>query len=245
MIVAFTGHRPDKLGGYGPYNPVKERVVASLHARLSVLRIEYTALRGLSGMALGFDQWAAQVCRALKVPYEVILPFTGQEACWPLPSQEIYRDLVQHATKVVVVSGEGYQSWKMQKRNQYLVDNCDLLIAAWDPVPWWNRELYSLRTPGGSPNRVFGVVMADETMEEFKACSDEQYEVLYRGIIQVFMDSALKSFAKKHAKGELFPKFSDGDGFELTYTAQFRPEDIRLLAARLGITLPKIRLVTL
>lgn len=35
------------------------------------------------------------------------------------------------ANKVVVCSG-GYAAFKMQKRNEYLVDHCDKLIAIYD-----------------------------------------------------------------------------------------------------------------
>jgi hypothetical protein len=80
---------------------------------------------------------------------------------------------------------------------------------------------------------------------EEKIASDEDYERLYAAMVEVFHQTATKSFAKRHMKNELFPRFSEGEPFELTFTAQFRPQDIQLLAARLGIRLPRVKLITL
>ena len=70
MIIAFTGHRPDALGGYSADNPVKVRVKAAIRTAMTQLRSAHgDDLRGISGMALGVDQWAAEVCIELKVPF--------------------------------------------------------------------------------------------------------------------------------------------------------------------------------
>lgn len=54
MIVAGTGHRPNKLGGYG--DDVFERLVAL--ARTYLWHMEPWHV--ISGMALGWDQALAQ-----------------------------------------------------------------------------------------------------------------------------------------------------------------------------------------
>lgn len=132
MIVAFTGHRPPKLGGFGPFNEEKPRVVAALTTALKKLQEGHGELMTLSGMALGFDQWAALTCIGLNIPFEAAIPFKGQETTWPARSQAHYRFLLSKARKIHVVCEGGYAAWKMQKRNEFMVDRCDLLIGCWN-----------------------------------------------------------------------------------------------------------------
>jgi uncharacterized phage-like protein YoqJ len=129
MIVSCTGHRPDKLGGYGPA------------AQAHVYQIAYDWLETFrpselcSGMALGWDQACAEAAIVLGIPLVAIVPFAGQEARWPAPSQEHYRLLLAHATRVWQVSTGGYDSVKMLIRNQRLVERGDLLLAMFDGTP--------------------------------------------------------------------------------------------------------------
>jgi uncharacterized phage-like protein YoqJ len=132
MRVAFTGHRPDKLGGFGPNNHTRTRVKASIKVELEHLLAEHPDLRVISGMALGVDQWAAEVCIELKIPFIAAVPCEGQDNLWSGPTQQHYRELLEHADEVHLVTQGPYASWKMHKRNQWMVDNCDHLIAVWD-----------------------------------------------------------------------------------------------------------------
>lgn len=126
MIVAVTGHRPNKLGGYcGPAND-KLRHVAK-----EMLRSHDPSLI-LTGMALGWDQAVAEACHELKVPFVACVPFEGQESAWPQGSQQRYHQLLAAAKQIVVVSPGGYFAAKMQIRNEYRVDNCQYLVALWD-----------------------------------------------------------------------------------------------------------------
>jgi uncharacterized phage-like protein YoqJ len=56
----------------------------------------------------------------------------GQECQWPKQSQIQYNQILLKASNVIVVSDGGYDNWKMQVRNEYLVDHCDVLVALWD-----------------------------------------------------------------------------------------------------------------
>jgi uncharacterized phage-like protein YoqJ len=128
MIVAGTGHRPDKIGGYDYYSPqriwVRERIRSEL--------IELRPNKVISGMALGVDQDLAQVSIELAIPFLAALPFIGQESRWPKSSQDYYEWLLERADDVVVVSSGGYAPYKMQIRNEWMVDHCDILLAVWD-----------------------------------------------------------------------------------------------------------------
>lgn len=86
----------------------------------------------LTGMALGVDQWAAEACIDLCIPYTAVIPFEGQELAWPLASQGHYRTLVAKAAERIVVCEGEFKPWKMQRRNEWVVDRCALLLAVWD-----------------------------------------------------------------------------------------------------------------
>ena len=128
MIVAFTAHRPDKLGGYNLPNPTYLHVCREIDKILRQLKPE----KVISGMALGGDQWAANIAFKLKIPVLAAVPFDGQEKKWPEKSQSIYRKLLSKASEIVVISPPGFTVGKMQRRNKWMVDQCDILIAIWD-----------------------------------------------------------------------------------------------------------------
>lgn len=129
MRVAFTGHRPGRLFGFDLHDPRRLAIKASLTKVLEGLE---RPLSAISGMALGFDQDAADVCVEMAIPFIAAIPFLGQEKVWPLSSRKHYERLLSKASEVIVVSPGGYASFKMQKRNEWLVDHSELLIACWD-----------------------------------------------------------------------------------------------------------------
>lgn len=128
MIVSFTGHRPSKIGGFSIPNPTYDFINKSLREILIELQPE----KAISGMALGVDQWAAELCVELNIPFIAAVPFIGQEKTWPKDSIEKYNQLASQASEAVIVSEGGYSAWKMFVRNEWMVDNSDLIIAVWD-----------------------------------------------------------------------------------------------------------------
>ncbi len=126
MIVSFTGHRKIQ-GHYFPHiawNPICAEVVRILEG----LKPDMI----LSGMALGFDSVACEAAIALNIPFKAVIPFKGQETAWPYKSQNRYNNYLTRAQEVVTISEGGYEAWKMETRNRYLVDNCDLVLACFD-----------------------------------------------------------------------------------------------------------------
>lgn len=132
MIVAFTGHRPDpKLGGYDESNPI----AVNVKTRIKQVLLDLKPTKVISGMALGVDQMAAKICIDMKIPFIAAVPFKGQECKWPKSSQEYYGWLLDHAEEIKVISEGSYDPVKMHKRNEWMVDNCDILIAVFDGTP--------------------------------------------------------------------------------------------------------------
>jgi uncharacterized phage-like protein YoqJ len=128
MIVAFTGHRPNKLGGYDLPNPTYIKVCQEIEKNLKALNPD----KVITGMALGVDQWAANIAHKLNIPFIAAVPFKDQESRWPQKSQKIYAKLIGLASEVIIVSPGTYSYEKMQIRNKWMVDNCNKLIAVWD-----------------------------------------------------------------------------------------------------------------
>ena len=83
-------------------------------------------------MAQGVDLWAAQICYERKIPFTAAVPFVGQEKVWPEQARKRWEFLLGRAAKVEIVCKGGYSPEKMQKRNEWMVDRCDVLLAVWD-----------------------------------------------------------------------------------------------------------------
>ena len=145
MIIAGTGHRPDKLGGYG--DEVKhalDRVATSWLASNRPAGV-------ISGMALGWDQALARAAISLGIPLLAALPFKDQDCKWPARSREDFADILGKAMQVVVVSEGGYSAHKMQLRNEYMVDKCDSLLALWNGAPGGTANCVSYANRVGRP----------------------------------------------------------------------------------------------
>lgn len=127
-IVAFSGHRPNKLGGYNLPNPTYVYVCQQIEKKLLELKPD----KVISGLALGVDQWAAHIAMKLKIPVLAAIPFEGQEKKWPPRSQRIYHKLLNKCDEKVYISPPGYTNSKMMLRNKWMVDQCDILIVVYD-----------------------------------------------------------------------------------------------------------------
>ena len=128
MTICGTGHRPNKLGGYG--KPAFEKLVSIAKRFLETTRPD----RVISGMALGWDQAlavAAIRCRP-RIPVAAYIPFEGQESMWPEESQAYYRKILSFCETIYVVCEGGYSPSSMQKRNEAMVNDSDLVVAMWD-----------------------------------------------------------------------------------------------------------------
>jgi len=138
MILAVTGHRPDKLGGYSSL--AMRRLDLFAEVILRHWTIENTIEKVITGMALGWDQSVARVCVALDIPFLAAIPFAGQERLWPDASKQVYNTLLRQAIEVVTVCEGSYTSHKMQKRNEWMVDHADVLLALWNGTTGGTRN---------------------------------------------------------------------------------------------------------
>lgn len=128
MILSFTGHRPDKLGGY------------ECHPKLVALATDLLLLaepeRCIVGMALGWDMAVACACDNIGIPFTAAVPFAGQERLWPEPAQNMYHNLLRsQLCQPKVLYAGGYSAGKMSLRNGWMVDNSDAVVALWNGTP--------------------------------------------------------------------------------------------------------------
>lgn len=126
LVIAATGHRPQKLGGFSP--AVYERLFTHAYGFLGTFEVDVV----ISGMALGWDTAVAEAALMHGMPLYAYIPFAGQESQWPPESQRFYRALLRKAKQVIECSPPGYSVAKMQVRNCRMVDDCSILLALWD-----------------------------------------------------------------------------------------------------------------
>lgn len=126
MIISITGHR--KLGSHNIPNPVYNYVAKELENKFLELKPD----KVITGMALGTDTLAAEICLKLNIPYLAAIPFVGQENLWKPQQKQTYNDLLFEANETFVVCSGGYATYKLQKRNQWMVNNADLILAVFD-----------------------------------------------------------------------------------------------------------------
>lgn len=125
MIVAATGHRPQKLGGFS------HKVKQDLFEVAMKALVEKSPHTVISGMALGWDQAVARAACNLSIPFIAAIPFPGQADRWPSESVLEWGKLLRKASEVITIC-ETFSYDAMEKRNRYMVDNCDIVIALFD-----------------------------------------------------------------------------------------------------------------
>lgn len=133
--VSFTGYRPEKLPFFGEDDPLFIDFMKRLRDKISEL-IADGAEVFISGMALGSDTFCAETVLELKKEHPSVkliaaIPCADQASRWSEKQQEHYRELLEKCDKREVLA-EHYYRGCMQRRNRYLVDNCDVLFAIFD-----------------------------------------------------------------------------------------------------------------
>ena len=133
--VSFTGYRPEKL----PFCEGKDekylcfrRTLYKVIKRLAELG--YTHF--ISGIAMGFDTWVAEDVLALKkevpeVTLECAVPFPEQAAKWSR-EDKLRRERIIEKSDSVTLTSTQYTSSAYFKRNRYMVDNSDVVVACYD-----------------------------------------------------------------------------------------------------------------
>ena len=135
---SFTGHRSI------PY--YHEQKLSALLDRAIAYAYEEGCRNFYTGGAIGFDTMAARKLINFRISHRdvriiVAVPCKDQDAKWSYSQKDNYAFILSNADEIVFVSDE-YTKDCMRKRNEYLADVCDILIA------------YSGRSSSGSAQTV-------------------------------------------------------------------------------------------
>lgn len=121
----FTGHRAMSMEEQQRIYPIlMEKLTEATAKGVTVFR---------NGGALGFDTMSALSVIRLKERHPQLklfidAPHRGQSERWEEFDRNVYEYILARADKVTYVS-ERYQRGCMQKRNRFMVDNSDFVIA--------------------------------------------------------------------------------------------------------------------
>ena len=155
ITVCFTGHRPNKLGGYDWNN--NQNAIIRNRIRSAILKLidsnpDEKEFRFISGMAIGVDQFAMHEVLEIKngmpdsinIITECAIPFKNQASKWfskddtnryeyqlSVADRLIYVDTLDKY-KIKGYNEDTYHPAKLQKRNEYMVDSSEVIIAVWD-----------------------------------------------------------------------------------------------------------------
>lgn len=130
LVIAGTGHRPDKIGAQ------EKGIRAEIRSRLNV----YRPAAIISGMALGFDQWWADEAMQLGIKVVAAIPFFGQESRWPAPDQLRYHTLLTKCAVVEMLqtkrpTNHAQAAMWMYERNAWMVDKSHAVVACYNGDP--------------------------------------------------------------------------------------------------------------
>lgn len=156
---AFTGHRPQSLP-FG-FNETDERCIAlkqTLRAEIIKLIEDEGVTHFISGMAIGVDMYAAEIVIGLKSSYDSIIlesaiPCETQAAKWTEEQRNRYFEIAEKCDKETLIQ-QHYTADCMHKRNRYMVDQADVIIAVWDGRPSGTGKTVQYAQRQGKPIRV-------------------------------------------------------------------------------------------
>lgn len=117
--IAITGHRPARLKGQ------EAAISAWISQQIKELNKEQGIFKAYCGMAQGTDQLFALECIEQNIPLSCVYPFKREK----YHPQEEY--IMDSAAEVIILK-DIYSRSSYFKRDKYMVDNCDVLLAVWD-----------------------------------------------------------------------------------------------------------------
>lgn len=139
-ICCFTGHRPQNLPfRFHEADERCKKLKEALKTEIIRMITENSVTDFISGMAVGVDVYAAEIVLELKNQYpqvwlECAIPCEEQAIKWKEADRERYYHIIEQSDKETLLQ-KRYTSDCMQKRNEYMVDKSDYVIAVWDGKP--------------------------------------------------------------------------------------------------------------
>ena len=136
----FTGHRPQSLPfRFDEQDRRCRKLKRVLRKEIERQIKEEGVTHFISGMAIGVDMYAAEIVLDLKRKYpqitlEAAIPCETQAVKWSEALRERYYDIAARCDKETMLQRH-YTPDCMHKRNHYMVDAADTVIAVWNGSP--------------------------------------------------------------------------------------------------------------
>lgn len=136
----FTGHRPQSLPfRFNEQDERSTRLKQLLREEIERQIVEEGVTHFISGMAIGVDMYAAEIVLELKAKYpqitlESAIPCETQAVKWSSALRERYYMIASKCDKETLIQ-QRYTADCMHKRNRYMVDSSDTVIAVWNGTP--------------------------------------------------------------------------------------------------------------
>lgn len=182
LNCCFTGYRPAKFPfKFSADDPRYAAFENSLLEAIFSLPKE-NCFTFYTGMAMGFDILAAEMVLLLKekgdcvVNLICVLPFKNQTAGWDEDWKKRYDNVLKNADEVILLSEEYYKGCYF-KRNNFMVDNSDLVLTYFDGAPGGtaatlkyaaqkNKKIINLADSDESPLTYRDYISLDDIPEE-------------------------------------------------------------------------------
>jgi uncharacterized phage-like protein YoqJ len=170
QTACFTGHRPQNLFGFNLKDDRYKILYKKLTEAIELCINEENIIRFISGGAIGTDQISYWLVYKLKEKYPdikniIAIPFKNQPNAWKdKDTIKWYSKMLERADEIIYVDdiddfryrtnevpvGE-YHIGKMQRRNEFMVDNSRIVIAVFNGEKGGTRNcVYYARKMGNS-----------------------------------------------------------------------------------------------
>lgn len=138
-VCAITGHRPSRF----PFKDNEDDAMCKKLKKNIKKELKYLYKKGVHtfwiGGAEGVDMWSAELLIQLKsyeaykdIKIMVAIPFEGHDKNWTEKNIKRLKNIIKYSEEVVVVNkNEGTKQQLYRKRNQYIVDKADCLLAVY------------------------------------------------------------------------------------------------------------------
>ncbi|MER9176254.1 DUF1273 domain-containing protein [Mesorhizobium sp. M0955] len=130
-VISATGHRfvqlpdqsqPESL--HGALEPILWRLATD---QLEIAQPSHL----ITGGTIGFSLVITEAARALKIPYTLALPFKSYRKRWTDGPRDRLESLIEDAASVEYISSDGYSDYKMRRRDHWMIDHSDWVMALW------------------------------------------------------------------------------------------------------------------
>lgn len=132
--ITFTGHRPEGLYGTNYMANGNRQALLTVRSIIEDKIVNEDVDTFYTGMARGFDQWAARIVIALRHKYKhiqlvAVLPCLGQDKLWSYEDKRDYSDILELCDDVIYLNYKTYYDGCMIERDHYMVNHCEEVLS--------------------------------------------------------------------------------------------------------------------